>query len=145
MMTELFTKIGANRRLSDRARSIARLILGAGKNGDQHAYAVCDVMTHVATLVGMSANVRAALGEVCERWDGRGGPRGTSGQTLALASRVVNLANITEIAHHRGGQTQRAWTMWLSRSRASLISNRYGHSATRRASRSSPLGWRPKQ
>ena len=52
----------------------------------------------------MSGTVRSALTEICERWDGKGGPRGTAGDALLVPMRVVNIAHVAEIAHHRGGR-----------------------------------------
>jgi HD-GYP domain-containing protein (c-di-GMP phosphodiesterase class II) len=104
MARELVTKIGKGRGLADRARSVANMFLEGKKSGDAHAYAVCDVTTHLATLVGMSAEVRAAVAEVCERWDGKGNPRGTAGEALVMPMRVMTVAHVAEIAHHRFGR-----------------------------------------
>jgi HD-GYP domain-containing protein (c-di-GMP phosphodiesterase class II)/DNA-binding CsgD family transcriptional regulator len=104
MLAELFTGVGKGRGLAERTRRLARMMLEARQSGDQHAYSVCDVITRVATLVGMSADVRTALSEVCERWDGKGSPRGTAGEALVMPMRVVTVANIAEIAHHRAGR-----------------------------------------
>jgi HD-GYP domain-containing protein (c-di-GMP phosphodiesterase class II) len=101
---ELVSKLGARRGLVHRARMVARVLLGGSKLGDRHAYALCDVATHLAEVVGMSAAVRAALGEICERWDGKGGPRRVAGDALLMPMRVVNVAHIAEIAHHRAGR-----------------------------------------
>ena len=102
---KLVTKLGARRGLVARAQTIARVLLSGPRLGERHAYAICDVATHLAELVGMSAPVRAALGEICERWDGKGGPRRIAGEGLLMPMRVVNVAHIAEIAHHRGGRT----------------------------------------
>jgi putative nucleotidyltransferase with HDIG domain len=101
---ELVTKLGAQRGLVERARTVARVLLSGPKLGERHAYAICDVATHLAELVGMSAPVRAALGQICERWDGKGGPRRIAGEALLVPMRIVNVAHIAEIAHHRAGR-----------------------------------------
>lgn len=101
---QLVTRLGARRGLVQRARNVARVVLSGPKLGDRHAYAMCDVATHLAELVGMSAPVRSALGEICERWDGKGGPRRLAGDALLMPMRVVNVAHIAEIAHHRAGR-----------------------------------------
>jgi HD-GYP domain-containing protein (c-di-GMP phosphodiesterase class II) len=104
MLKKLLTRVGAGSGLRERTRSVARMVLEGPKAGDQHAYALCDVATNVATLMGLSGGIRAALEQICERWDGKGGPRGIAGEALLLPIRVVNLAHIAEIAHHRAGR-----------------------------------------
>ncbi len=104
MITKILTRVGASQKLAERTRSVARVMIGGLKAGDQHANSLCDVATHLAELVGMSADVRASLGEICERWDGKGAPRGTAGEALLMPMRVVNMAHIAEIAFHRSGR-----------------------------------------
>jgi HD-GYP domain-containing protein (c-di-GMP phosphodiesterase class II)/DNA-binding CsgD family transcriptional regulator len=105
MVGTLVSRVGSQRRLVERARSVARVLVRGMKAGDKHAYALCDVATHLADLVGMSTGVRSALGEVCERWDGKGGPRRLAAEALLMPMRIVNVAHIAEIAHHRAGRT----------------------------------------
>jgi HD-GYP domain-containing protein (c-di-GMP phosphodiesterase class II) len=80
------------------------MMLAAKSAGDEHAYSICDVATNLASLLGMSSGVRGALSEICERWDGKGAPRGTEGEALLVPMRFVNVAHIAEIAHHRAGR-----------------------------------------
>jgi HD-GYP domain-containing protein (c-di-GMP phosphodiesterase class II)/DNA-binding CsgD family transcriptional regulator len=100
MMRQLVSSGG----LAERARTVARMMVAGKSKADEHAYSICDVATSLATLLRMSAGVRAALTEICERWDGKGGPRGTAGEALLQPMRFVNLAHIAEIAHHRAGR-----------------------------------------
>jgi HD-GYP domain-containing protein (c-di-GMP phosphodiesterase class II)/DNA-binding CsgD family transcriptional regulator len=104
MLRVLVSKLGAGRGLAERARTVARMMLGARSAGDDHAYSICDVATNLASLLGMSSGVRGALSEICERWDGKGAPRGIAGDALLLPMRIVNVAHIAEIAHHRAGR-----------------------------------------
>jgi HD-GYP domain-containing protein (c-di-GMP phosphodiesterase class II) len=104
VITKLVTKVGKSQRFAQRTRSVTRMILGGLRSGGEHAHSVCDVATNLAGLVGMSGDVRAALAEICERWDGKGGPRGKAGQALLMPMRIVNVAHIAEIAHHRAGR-----------------------------------------
>jgi HD-GYP domain-containing protein (c-di-GMP phosphodiesterase class II) len=101
LVTQVVTKAGAGRRLAERTRSVVRMMMAGSTQGEQHARAVCDVATNLANLAGMSPDVRAALREICERWDGKGSPLGTAGDALVLPMRVVTVAHIAEIAHHR--------------------------------------------
>jgi HD-GYP domain-containing protein (c-di-GMP phosphodiesterase class II)/DNA-binding CsgD family transcriptional regulator len=104
LVAQVVTKAGAGRGLAERVRSVVRMMIGGSSQGERHAQAVCDVATNLAHIVGMSAEVRAALGEICERWDGKGAPLGTAGEALLLPMRVVTVAHIAEIAHHRAGR-----------------------------------------
>jgi HD-GYP domain-containing protein (c-di-GMP phosphodiesterase class II)/DNA-binding CsgD family transcriptional regulator len=104
LVKEIVTNTGTGRSLRERARSVVRMMAAGSPQGERHAHAVCDVATNLAELVGMSAGVRAAVGEICERWDGKGSPKGTAGEALLLSMRVVTVAHVAEIAHHRGGR-----------------------------------------
>jgi HD-GYP domain-containing protein (c-di-GMP phosphodiesterase class II) len=104
MLRQLVAKLGAGRGLAERARTVGRMMLAARSAGDDHAYSICDVATNLASLLGMSGSVRGALSEICERWDGKGAPRGIEGEALLVPMRIVNVAHIAEIAHHRMGR-----------------------------------------
>jgi HD-GYP domain-containing protein (c-di-GMP phosphodiesterase class II) len=52
----------------------------------------CEVAQRLAERLGLSGNVQHNLGQIYERWDGRGLPRGLKGEAIAPAVRVVTLA-----------------------------------------------------
>jgi HD-GYP domain-containing protein (c-di-GMP phosphodiesterase class II) len=52
----------------------------------------CEVAERLAERLGLSAGVRRNLGQIYERWDGRGLPRGLKGEAIAPAVRVVSFA-----------------------------------------------------
>ncbi len=52
----------------------------------------CEVAERLAERLGLSAGVRRNLGQIYERWDGRGLPRGLRGEAIAPAVRVVSFA-----------------------------------------------------
>lgn len=47
----------------------------------------------LAGRLGFSERILQALGQVFERWDGKGMPGGLKGEEIALAARIVTLAN----------------------------------------------------
>jgi HD-GYP domain-containing protein (c-di-GMP phosphodiesterase class II) len=47
--------------------------------------------------------VRSSVSQTFERWDGKGGPEGASGEQIELPSRLVNLADVVEVFHQAGG------------------------------------------
>jgi HD-GYP domain-containing protein (c-di-GMP phosphodiesterase class II) len=52
----------------------------------------CEVAQRLAERLGLSGHVQHNLGQIYERWDGRGLPRGLKGEAIAPAVRVVTLA-----------------------------------------------------
>lgn len=63
----------------------------------------CALASTLAEALGAPAAVVAALGELYERWDGRGTPMGRAGEALAPASRLVHVAARAESARMAGG------------------------------------------
>ncbi|MGE0715067.1 MAG: HD domain-containing phosphohydrolase [Alphaproteobacteria bacterium] len=52
----------------------------------------CEVAQRIAERIGLSDEIRENLGQLYERWDGRGLPRGLSGNAVGLPVRLVTLA-----------------------------------------------------
>ena len=52
----------------------------------------CEVAQRLATRLGFDEEVARNLGQLYERWDGRGMPHGVRGEAIAPAVRVVSLA-----------------------------------------------------
>lgn len=65
--------------------------------------ASCEVAQGLAAQLGLGAAIGSALGQVFERWDGRGFPSGLRGEAIALAVRVVQVAEDAEVYHRVGG------------------------------------------
>ena len=74
-----------------------------------------DTSIQLAQIVGAGPRIVSALGELCERWDGRGLPARLSGEALSLPMRLHQIAHAVEIAHDRRG---RAGAAALVRKRA---------------------------
>lgn len=60
----------------------------------------CDLAAQLARDVGLPEAVAEALGQVYERWDGRGLPEGTEDEGLSLAARVLHVTTAFEL-HRR--------------------------------------------
>jgi len=69
----------------------------------RHAQAECDVGDALARRIGMPQSIVAALGDLFERWDGKGHPNGKNGDQIALLARVVAAADVLEIGFSRYG------------------------------------------
>jgi len=52
----------------------------------------CEVAQRLAERLGLSPELRENLGQIYERWDGRGLPRGLSGEAVKFPVRLVTLA-----------------------------------------------------
>lgn len=52
----------------------------------------CEVARRIAERIGLPEEMQENLGQLYERWDGRGLPRGLSGEDVKLAVRIVTLA-----------------------------------------------------
>jgi HD-GYP domain-containing protein (c-di-GMP phosphodiesterase class II)/DNA-binding CsgD family transcriptional regulator len=63
----------------------------------EHEVASCEVAQVVAGRLGLPAAVSDALGQVFERWDGRGHPGLRGGSDLALATRVWQVAHVLDL------------------------------------------------
>ncbi len=95
-------EVGEGASFGARAMAIARLVTTHAAVR-AHAHAQCEVSIQLAKLVGMSAGLCQALSQVCERHDGRGFPAGVDGSALLASARLLHLADVAEIAYHRGG------------------------------------------
>lgn len=74
----------------------------------------CEVGDRLAGEIGFDASFRAALLQSFERWDGRGWPAKTAGNTIALSMRVTQVAEALEIGEH----TRPEDPTWLLRKRS---------------------------
>jgi HD-GYP domain-containing protein (c-di-GMP phosphodiesterase class II) len=63
----------------------------------------CLVAGTLAERLGLDAEVREALQQAYERWDGRGAPQGLKGEQVAISARLMRLARTAEVFHRRGG------------------------------------------
>jgi HD-GYP domain-containing protein (c-di-GMP phosphodiesterase class II) len=97
-----FTEVARDAGLFARAQAIARL-LGDPNGFQKLARAHCDQATTLASTLGVGAGTLAALGQIYERWDGRGQPEGRAGADIAEAARVLHVANAVEIHLRRSG------------------------------------------
>ena len=65
--------------------------------------AQCEVAQLLAERLGLGPSVIDALGQVFERWDGMGVPRGILGEEIPLAVQVAQIAQNAEMFWREGG------------------------------------------
>lgn len=69
----------------------------------------CEVAQRIAERIGLPEKIRENLGQIYERWDGKGLPRGLAGEAVKFPVRVVTLAQDAIALHdHHGFETMTA-------------------------------------
>jgi HD-GYP domain-containing protein (c-di-GMP phosphodiesterase class II) len=63
----------------------------------------CRIAGELALRLGLREDVRPALLQMFERWDGHGDPGAVSGEEIGLAVRIVHLSDTAEVYHREGG------------------------------------------
>lgn len=95
--------LGSGRSALERAR-LGVTFLGDGRRAAQTMLA--NHWRAADTLAGrlhLSQQVRDAVAQTFERWDGRGEPNGLRGEQILLVSRLVALADVVEVYHRSSG------------------------------------------
>ncbi len=94
--------LAKGRPLGVRARAVKRF-LSDPKGYAKLAQAHCDQAVVLAGHLDVGPAVVAALGEMYERFDGRGAPRGLVGKQTSLPARILVLAQAVEVHGRVGG------------------------------------------
>jgi putative nucleotidyltransferase with HDIG domain len=95
-------KLGRGRPVRSRVGAVARF-LSDPRGYEKVARAHCDQAVTLARGLSLAAPVITSLGQVYERYDGRGAPRGLAGEEIALPARVTTLAQVVEAFFRAGG------------------------------------------
>jgi HD-GYP domain-containing protein (c-di-GMP phosphodiesterase class II) len=99
----VLTHLGADQPLATRART-QLAFLGGGRRAVQEMIENHWIATNeLAARLDLSADVRDGLYQTFERWDGKGVPAEVRGSRIAVAARLVNLADVVEVFHRAGG------------------------------------------
>lgn len=80
------------------ARTFGKL-MGMGDHAREH----CEVADLLATRLGFEDEMRAALFQVSERWNGGGQPKKLRGEAILLAARIAQVAYDVELGYRFGG------------------------------------------
>jgi HD-GYP domain-containing protein (c-di-GMP phosphodiesterase class II) len=93
----IFRQAGAGKPFLQRAGMIgAALAAGPGER-NTILTAHCEVAEMVAARLGCGADVTRALGQVFERWDGKGSPSQLQGEAIKRSARIVTLVRDAEL------------------------------------------------
>lgn len=86
-----------------RARRRVAFMASGRKEAEGHIATDCLVAGTLAERLGLGVEVRDALQQAHERWDGRGEPNGLMGEQVAVSARLTRLARAVEVFYRRGG------------------------------------------
>ena len=67
------------------------------------AVAECEIAQNIAARLGFGPTLHTALGQLFERWDGRGVPGRAQGEAVQPAVRVMHIVMDAELFHRLGG------------------------------------------
>lgn len=111
----LLRSVGSGQPLGRRARTLLTLAMAPRTRLAALIHSHCLSAGLLAESVGLDRDVCTGIGFSFERWDGGGLPTGCRGEAIPLATRVVQLAEVTEV-HVRAHGVSGALTMARARS-----------------------------
>jgi HD-GYP domain-containing protein (c-di-GMP phosphodiesterase class II) len=100
------SELGAGTGVTCRTRTVAKVLTKGTKLRKQMTTARCEVAVHLASRIGLGVGVTRAIGQMYERWDGKGMTAGVSGEEISLAARISHVATEAELhgrLHGRAG------------------------------------------
>jgi HD-GYP domain-containing protein (c-di-GMP phosphodiesterase class II) len=101
--------------LVERTWGVLRTVLASKGESAASIEGHCEVAQRLAHRLGFGAGVIRNLGQIYERWDGRGLPNGLKGEAVAIAVRAVNLCQDMIVLTHAHG-TDAALAIAIERS-----------------------------
>ncbi|MGZ4489327.1 MAG: HD domain-containing phosphohydrolase [Nocardioidaceae bacterium] len=99
----LLRRVGSHGSGVDRARRMASLPITGRRQIGQFLTTHAAVGAQMVQRMGLREDVRRAVAETYEQWDGKGQPRHLAGERIALAARLVPVAGAVEIFGRRRG------------------------------------------
>ncbi|GIW08863.1 MAG: 3'3'-cGAMP-specific phosphodiesterase 3 [Dehalococcoidia bacterium] len=103
MLAFLLEHIGKGEPPFQRVGKLGHALATGIQRSQTAAVAHCEVGQTVAQELGLHAGVCRALGQVFERWDGKGVPGEAKGEALALSTRIMQIAMDAELFYRLGG------------------------------------------
>jgi HD-GYP domain-containing protein (c-di-GMP phosphodiesterase class II) len=100
----LVRRLADDRPLPERARLVARQLVGGQKHFALAAANLCEGGSLLAQRLHVGSEVAHALGQMTERWDGKGVPGGAAGDQICRPVRIVRVVHdFVAIAQARDG------------------------------------------
>src|SRR6266571_6712489 len=104
MLGAFFQHLGKGESTLRRTRLLVTALATMPRMVQELTAARCEAAQHLAERLGLPSRVRDALGQVYERWDGKGLPNKLKGEALLLPVRVVQLAHDAQLFSRLGGR-----------------------------------------
>ena len=101
--THVLPTVGAGVSPLRRARLVAGVMATGRERAREGMRAHCEVAESLASRLGLSVGVRAALAAAFEQWNGSGMPSGLAGEAIPVSARIVFLARDVEVLNRLGG------------------------------------------
>ena len=100
---QMIRQVGAGRHGTDRAGVAIRFLAGGMRDANVMMHNHAHAADQLARDLGLSRDVREAVLQTFERWDGKGAPSGAKGEEVTVTARIVNLADVLVVFHRAGG------------------------------------------
>ncbi len=108
-LRHMVDNVGKGRPFPQRVGLVTAMLVGGQQRLQKVVANHCDAAVLLAGRLGLRPGVRVGLGQLFERWDGKGVPGGLGGDQLSPAFRVVQVAHDVEIFERlRGAQAATA-------------------------------------
>jgi len=104
LASHLVRNLGAGSPATTRLRLVAGAFAAGSKQARETVTASCEVAQLIASRLGLGSSLVRALGYSSEFWNGKGLPKGTSGEAIPIAARIVNVARDVDVLIHIGGR-----------------------------------------
>ena len=91
-----------------RAFKVATKLPRAVRGHQRHIVALCEVAQMLSDRLGLPPSIRDLFAHFTERWDGKGGPSGITGEKIPLALRIVHVARDAALQQLIGGAAHAA-------------------------------------
>jgi HD-GYP domain-containing protein (c-di-GMP phosphodiesterase class II) len=95
--------VGSDQPLVQRARTGLAFVRDGRRAVDDMIKNHWIATNELAARLDLGPEVRESLYQTFERWDGKGVPAEARGPRIAVAARLVNLADVVEVFHRAGG------------------------------------------
>ena len=92
-MPYVVRRLADDRPLPERARLVAKHLVGGRKQVELAAAHLCEGGRLLARRLHLRDEVARALGQVTARWDGKGVPAGVAGEQISRPLRIVLVAH----------------------------------------------------
>lgn len=96
-------RLGAGDAGLARARRIASFPFGGWKELNGFLVTHSTLQSRFAIAIGLPEAVSRSLFQSYERWDGKGLPNRLAGEDIAIAARIINVADLAEVSYRTGG------------------------------------------